>query len=65
MNGGVVSVAMRSDSDAAQLASVLRRDVHRLDPSLAVTELRLMDQITDANVATARFALFLVGLFGR
>ncbi len=62
-NGGVMSIAVRSDSGATQLASVLRREVHRLDPTLAVADLRLMDQITDANVATARFALFLVGLF--
>ena len=62
-NGGVMSVAIRSGSDAAQLATVLRREVHRLDPTLAVADLRLMDKITDANVATARFALFLVGLF--
>ena len=62
-NGGVMSVAVRSHSDAAQLANVLRREVHRLDPTLAVADLRLMDQITDANVATARFALLLVSLF--
>ncbi|HXJ96949.1 MAG TPA: ABC transporter permease [Terriglobia bacterium] len=63
VNGGVMSVAIRSDSDAARIASVLRREVHRIDPALAVADLRLMDQITDANVSTARFALFLVALF--
>ena len=63
MNNGVMSVAMRSDSDASQLANVLRREVHRLDPALAVYDVRLLDQITDANLASARFAFFLVGLF--
>jgi ABC-type antimicrobial peptide transport system permease subunit len=63
MNNGVMSVAIRSDSDASQLANVLRREVHHLDPALAVYDLRLLDQITDANLASARFAFFLVGLF--
>jgi len=63
VNGGVMSVAIRSDSDASQLANVLRREVHRLDPALAVYDIRLLDQITDANLASARFAFFLVGLF--
>jgi predicted permease len=57
------SVALRSDSATAQLANELRRAVHRLDPTLAVADLRLMDQIADAGVGTARFAFFLVGLF--
>ena len=63
LNGGAMSVAIRSNSDAAQLGNELRRQVHRLDPTLAVADLRLMDQIADAGVSTARFALFLVGLF--
>ena len=63
MNGGQMSVAIRSDSDAAGLANELRREVHRLDPTLAVADVRLMDQIADAGVSTARFAFFLVGLF--
>ena len=58
-----VSVAVRTDSNAAQAANELRREVHRLNPALAVADLRLMDQIADAGVATARFAFFLVGLF--
>lgn len=63
LNNGVMSVAIRSDSDSTGLANELRREVHRLDPTLAVADLRLMDQIADAGVATARFAFFLVGLF--
>ncbi|HUI41255.1 MAG TPA: ABC transporter permease [Terriglobia bacterium] len=58
-----MSVAVRADSGAAQLANELRREVHRLDPTLAVADVRLMDQIADAGVSTARFAFFLVGLF--
>jgi putative ABC transport system permease protein len=60
---GEMSIAIRSESNATQLANDLRREVHRLDPTLAVADVRLMDQITDAGVSTARFAFFLVGLF--
>lgn len=63
LNGGVMSVAVRSDTGTSGLANVLRREVHRLDPALAVADLRQMDQIADANIATPRFSLFLVGLF--
>ena len=63
LNGGVMSVAVRSDSDTTGLADVLRREVHRLDPTLAVADVRQMDQIADADLATARFSFFLVGLF--
>jgi len=34
-----------------------------LDPTLAVADIRTMDQIADANVSTPRFTLFLVALF--
>jgi predicted permease len=60
---GPMSVVVRADSGAAQLANELQREVHRLDPTLAVADLRPMDQIADAGVSTARFGLFLVGLF--
>ena len=35
-----------------------------MDPTLAVADVRLMDQIADASISTPRFALFLVVLFG-
>jgi predicted permease len=58
-----MSVVVRTDSAAAPLANELRSEVHRLDPTLAVADVRLMDQIADAGVSTARFSFFLVGLF--
>ena len=33
------------------------------DPSLAVADIRLMDQVADESIATPRFSFFLVGLF--
>ncbi len=58
-----MSLAVRSGADPGSLASAVREQVKRLDPALAVADVRMMDQIADAGVATPRFAFFLVGLF--
>jgi predicted permease len=58
-----LSVVIRANSDPQSLADALRNEVHRLDPELAVADVREMDQIRDAGVATPRFAFALVGLF--
>jgi predicted permease len=59
-----MSIVLRGSSDPAWLVNALRDVVHQMDPTLAVAEVRLMDQIADASVSTPRFALFLVVLFG-
>jgi predicted permease len=58
-----VSVVVRSNSDPVPLTNQLRLVVRRLDPELAIADLRLMNQIADVAVARQRFTLFLVGLF--
>ncbi len=58
-----MSVVIRSGSDPRQLIDGLRQQVQRLDPSLAVANIRLMVQVADASIATPRFSFFLVGLF--
>ena len=58
-----MSVAVRSTLDPAQLATQLRLALRQLDASLAIADLRLMNQITDASVSSQRFTLFLIGLF--
>jgi predicted permease len=58
-----VSVVVRSNSDPALLTNQLRLVVRRLDPELAIADLRLMNQIADVAVASQRFTLLLVGLF--
>jgi putative ABC transport system permease protein len=45
------------------MANPLRDAVHRLDASLAVADVRVIDQVTDDSFSTPRFALFLVALF--
>ena len=59
-----MSILVRADSDPQRLLGVVRHEVQRLDPSLAVADVRLMDEITDASISTPRLAFFLVGLFG-
>jgi ABC-type antimicrobial peptide transport system permease subunit len=59
-----MSIVLRGSSDPAWLVNTLREAVRQLDPTLAVADVRLMDQIADASVSTPRFALFLVVLFG-
>jgi predicted permease len=58
-----MSLAVRSGADHGSIANAVRDQVRQLDPALAVADLRMMDQIADAGVATPRFAFFLVGLF--
>jgi len=58
-----MSIAIRTQSDPRQVADGLRDAVHRLDPELAVADVKLMDQVADASVSTPRFTFVLVGLF--
>ena len=58
-----MSIAVSANGDPGPLAAEVRDAVHSLDPSLAVADVRLMDDIADKSFSTARFALFLVGLF--
>ncbi len=56
-------IAVRANADPALLVSAVRKSVRELDPTLAVADVRLMDQIADASMSAPRFILFLVGLF--
>jgi predicted permease len=58
-----LSLVVRSGSDPRSLVDGLRDQVKRLDPSLAVADIRLLDQVADQSIATPRFSFFLVGLF--
>ena len=58
-----MSVIVRTQGDPRQAADGLRDAVHRLDPELAVADLKLMNQIADASISTPRFTFILVGLF--
>jgi predicted permease len=56
-------VVIRARTDARMLADALRDEVHRLDPELAVADVKLMDKVVDSAVSTPRLALALVSLF--
>jgi predicted permease len=58
-----MSVAIRARGTPSLLADALRNEVHRIDPALAVADLKLMDTIVNSSVSTPRFAFALVGLF--
>ena len=60
---GDMAVVVRARGDPEALADIVRSEVGKLDPALAVADIRLMDQIADASVATPRLAFVLVGLF--
>jgi predicted permease len=58
-----MSVVIRARGGPRLLADALRDEVHRLDPALAVADVKLMDSIVDSSVSTPRFTFALVGLF--
>ncbi len=58
-----LALVVRSNGDPAALANQCRLIVHKMDPELAVADLRVMKDIADESYASRRFALFLVALF--
>jgi predicted permease len=60
---GRMAVVLRASSDSAPLIRDLREAVRRLDPGLAVSDARVMEQVAGESFQTPRFALFLVALF--
>ncbi|HKO12056.1 MAG TPA: ABC transporter permease [Acidobacteriaceae bacterium] len=58
-----MSLVVRAQSDPRLLADAVRDAVHRLDPELAIADVKLMSQIGDASISTPRFTFVLVGLF--
>ncbi len=60
---GSMRIVVRSALDTQTLARQLQLIVHRMDPALAVGDVRAMDSIADASYSTSRFSFFLVSLF--
>jgi predicted permease len=58
-----MSIAIRSSANPELLADALRSEVRRMNPALAVADVRVMNQIVQASVATPRFVFVLVGMF--
>jgi predicted permease len=58
-----MSLVVRSETNPQLLTDAVRSAVKRLDPTLAVADIRVMDEIVNASVASPRVAFVLVGLF--
>jgi predicted permease len=60
---GRMSIVVRANADPAPLVKEIRDIVRRLDPGLAVADVRVMEDVAGESYSTSRFALFLVALF--
>jgi predicted permease len=58
-----MAVVVRAQGDPAQIGSQLRGAVARLDPELAVADLKEMDDVAGQSFSGPRFTLFLIVLF--
>jgi ABC-type antimicrobial peptide transport system permease subunit len=58
-----MTVAVRTDGDPAKLAPAVRQAVRQLDPNIPISDVRAMDDIVGASVASRRFTTILLGAF--
>ncbi len=58
-----MSLVIEASGDPAALIQPVRREIHSLDPRLAVSDVRLMEDIVGEAVAGPRFAMLLLGAF--
>ena len=56
-------ITVRANAEPASLVNAVRISVRELDPTLALADVRLMQQIANASLTAPRFILILVGLF--
>lgn len=61
---GGMSIVLRTNGDPMSLVALSRTQIHAVDQSIPVTNIRTMDEIFSASVAQQRFSMLLVGLFG-
>jgi predicted permease len=53
----------RTESDPASLSAALAESVHAVDPTLAVSRLKLLSDMVAASLAPRRFVVMLLGIF--
>jgi putative ABC transport system permease protein len=61
---GGMSIVVRTNGDPMALVALARTQIHAVDQSIPVTNIRSMDEIFSASVEQQRFSMLLVGLFG-
>jgi putative ABC transport system permease protein len=59
-----MSIVVRTTGDPMSVAAAARDQIHSVDVSIPVTNIRTMDQIFSESVVQQRFSMLLVGLFG-
>ncbi|MGD9902499.1 MAG: ABC transporter permease [Vicinamibacterales bacterium] len=57
-------IAVRTVGDPAALAEAIRAEARAFDPTLALYDIRTMEQLRSESVAERRFLLLLIGAFG-
>jgi predicted permease len=57
-------LVVRSDGDPWSLAEPVRRALREIDPALPLADVRPLDAVAGAALATRRLTLWLVGVFG-
>jgi predicted permease len=60
--GWTQHLVIRTSSDPGAIAAAVRKAVHRVDPSLPVTEVITLDGLLSRSVSPRRFAAILIGL---
>jgi predicted permease len=55
---------VRADADPALLFESIRRAIHEIDPALPLANVRTLDTVAGAAIATRRLTLWLVAAFG-
>jgi putative ABC transport system permease protein len=61
---GGLSIVIRTDGDPMTLVTLARTQIHSVDPTIPVTNIRTMDEVLSTSVEQQRFSMLLVGLFG-
>ncbi|MEO8027047.1 MAG: FtsX-like permease family protein, partial [Bryobacteraceae bacterium] len=54
---------VRTQGDPNAMIASVRREIWNLDPKLAISGIKTMDQIMNEELARPRFSMFLLGLF--
>ncbi len=54
---------LRTTVDPSSLSAALKREIAAVDPTLAVSQIRSMEQLAARSIANQRFNMMLVGLF--
>jgi putative ABC transport system permease protein len=63
-SGRSMYLVMRTGNEPLTLATAARGAVRELDPLLAITAIRTVDEMMDSSVASERFTMLLLGGFG-